>query len=134
MIAALNRHRTRRPRAAAGKGGRSGAILLASVLGHRLALLVLLRSSPPEPPRLLDEVAPIDVSLIEAPSSAPNATREASLAGASNVMRHQIETYAGAGMDGHIAKPFDAEALIRTLANSLAVGASEEAGDLIARA
>jgi signal transduction histidine kinase/ActR/RegA family two-component response regulator len=37
-----------------------------------------------------------------------------------NVMRHQVETYEAAGMDGYIGKPFEAGALIQTLIGVLA--------------
>jgi CheY-like chemotaxis protein len=47
------------------------------------------------------------------------APRTPILALTANVMRHQLETYHAAGMDGHIAKPFDAEGLISTIAQAL---------------
>jgi signal transduction histidine kinase/ActR/RegA family two-component response regulator len=41
------------------------------------------------------------------------------LALTANVMRHQTEAYAAAGMDGHVGKPFEAAALIRTILDTL---------------
>jgi signal transduction histidine kinase/ActR/RegA family two-component response regulator len=41
------------------------------------------------------------------------------LALTANVMRHQLELYETAGMDGHVAKPFNAEGLIHAIAEVL---------------
>jgi signal transduction histidine kinase/CheY-like chemotaxis protein len=41
------------------------------------------------------------------------------LALTANVMPHQIESYLAAGMDGYVAKPFKAEALVQALAEAL---------------
>jgi len=41
------------------------------------------------------------------------------LALTANVMRHQLELYQAAGMDGYVAKPFDAEDLIHAIADVL---------------
>ncbi|KQZ21682.1 ATP-binding protein [Caulobacter sp. Root1472] len=41
------------------------------------------------------------------------------LALTANVMGHQVESYRAAGMDGHIAKPFDAAGLIRSIGRAL---------------
>lgn len=41
------------------------------------------------------------------------------LALTANVMRHQLELYEAAGMDGHVAKPFNAEGLINAIAGQL---------------
>jgi hypothetical protein len=60
-----------RPRATARRAGLSGGILLASVLGHLLVLLALLRPSLPEP-RLLDDIGAIDLSLVDARGAAPH--------------------------------------------------------------
>ena len=54
------------------------------------------------------------------------------LALTANVMRHQVELYRHAGMDGHVAKPFNAEGLILAIAAALcgepeAAAASEQA-------
>jgi len=49
------------------------------------------------------------------------------LALTANVMPHQVTSYLDAGMDGVIAKPFKAEALIRTLAEALTESLSSEA-------
>ena len=42
-----------------------------------------------------------------------------------NAMAHQVEQYLAAGMDGHVAKPIEAAALIEAL--SLAVEREDEA-------
>ena len=47
------------------------------------------------------------------------ASRTPIVALTANVMRHQQESYLAAGMDGHIAKPFDAERLIRAIDDAL---------------
>lgn len=52
---------------------------------------------------------------IRAIESARGLRRTPILALTANVMGHQIEAYAAAGMDGHIGKPFEATALIQTL-------------------
>jgi len=41
------------------------------------------------------------------------------LALTANVMRHQVAAYEAAGMDGHVAKPFEAGALIRRILETL---------------
>ncbi len=46
-------------------------------------------------------------------------TRTPILALTANVMRHQLELYQAAGMDGHVAKPFNAAGLILAIAERL---------------
>jgi CheY-like chemotaxis protein len=41
------------------------------------------------------------------------------LALTANVMRHQIEAYEAAGMDGYVAKPIDASALFSSIEAAL---------------
>lgn len=59
------------------KVGRSAGIGLASLLGHMLVLLVFLRPSLPEPPRILEDIGSIDVSLIDGARAAPETPKAA---------------------------------------------------------
>ncbi|HEX7944268.1 MAG TPA: ATP-binding protein, partial [Phenylobacterium sp.] len=49
------------------------------------------------------------------------------LALTANVLAHQVETYAAAGMDGHVAKPVDAAALYAALAAALSGATDQQA-------
>ena len=59
------------------RAGRSAGIVLASLAGHLLVSLILLRPDLPEPPRLLDDIGSIDASLIDGVSAAPEAPKTA---------------------------------------------------------
>jgi signal transduction histidine kinase/CheY-like chemotaxis protein len=49
-----------------------------------------------------------------------------------NVMRHQIDQYRAAGMDGHVAKPIELAALVQAMDAALAAPASHaEAGEMM---
>ncbi len=66
---------------------------------------------------VLDGIAACqELRAIEAREARP---RTPILALTANAMPHQIQSYLDAGMDGHVAKPFRAETLIKSLADAL---------------